>query len=260
MMETSRLSGMLLHLGPLEVKGSLMISVFLTIILAAIFGFYVLSRFWKGQQYRNDSDARRTDDQSKFLERQEPSISTWEAILEAIYQTMENSVGEIVGTHGQQVFPFVATMWIFILLANLIGLIPGLSSPTSDLSITGALAFLVFSSVHWFGIRIEGWKSYLRHYLSPSPILLPFHLISEVSRSLALAIRLFGNVMSLEMAAFLVVMVAGLLVPIPILALHIVEAVIQAYLFGILTLIYIAGALQSQERRRERKGDPQWQI
>ena len=85
-------------------------------------------------------------------------------------------------------------------------------------------------------------------------MLLPFHLVSEISRTLALAVRLFGNVMSLEIAAALVLLVAGLLVPIPLLMLHLIEAVIQAYLFGMLALIYIAGALQTQELRREKTG------
>lgn len=177
-----------------------------------------------------------------------------QTIVEGAYSAMSDAVRDVVGEHSEKVLPFIATLWIFILCANLIGLIPGLSSPTADLSVTAALAFLVFCSVHWFGIRTEGWRTYLKHYTTPNPILLPFHLISEISRTLALAVRLFGNVMSLEIAAVLVLMVAGLLVPVPLLMLHIVEALIQAYLFGMLALIYIAGALQSQELRREKKG------
>ena len=104
---------------------------------------------------------------------------------------------------------------------------------------------VVFGSVHWFGIRIHGLARYLRHYLEPNPLLLPFHLVSEVSRTIALAVRLFGNMFSLEMAALLVLLVAGLLVPVPVLLLHIVEALVQAYIFGMLALIYIAGGVQS---------------
>jgi len=130
-------------------------------------------------------------------------------------------------------------------------LIPGLHSPTGDLSVTSALAILVFLSVHWFGIRIQGLKKYLHHYLQPTPMLLPFHIVSEFTRTLALAIRLFGNVMSLEMAAMLIVMVAGFLAPIPILMLHIIEALVQAYIFGMLALIYLASAMQSQQLNSE---------
>ena len=105
----------------------------------------------------------------------------------------------------------------------------------------------MFFSVHWFGIKTLGLKNYLHHYLTPSPILLPFHIISEFTRTLALAIRLFGNMMSLEMAAMLILLVAGFLAPIPILMLHIIEALVQAYIFGMLALIYLAGAMQSQQ-------------
>jgi F-type H+-transporting ATPase subunit a len=131
------------------------------------------------------------------------------------------------------------------------GLVPGLHSPTRDLSATAALAVLVFLSTHWYGIRIEGTGSYLRHYLTPSPILLPFHIISEITRTIALAVRLFGNMMSLEMAALLILLVAGFLAPVPILMLHIIEALVQAYIFGMLALIYVAGGIQSQQHRHK---------
>jgi F-type H+-transporting ATPase subunit a len=173
--------------------------------------------------------------------------------LEGVVSTMENTIESVLPGKSGLVFPFIATLWIFILLANLTGIVPGLHSPTSDLSVTSSLAVLVFFSVHWFGVRSEGLKSYLKHYVTPSPILLPFHLISEVSRTLALAVRLFGNVMSLEIGYALILLVAGFLVPVPLLMLHLVEAVIQAYLFGMLALIYIAGGIQAQELRREKE-------
>jgi F-type H+-transporting ATPase subunit a len=171
-----------------------------------------------------------------------------QAMLEGVVGSMEEAIAAVAPSQALQLLPFVGTLWIYIVTANLIGLVPGLGSPTADLSETAALALLVFLSVHWFGIRNQGWK-YLRHYLSPSPILLPFHLLSEVSRTIALAMRLFGNIMSLELAVLLVLLVAGFLAPVPLLLLHIVEALVQAYIFGMLALIYIAGALQSQQTR-----------
>jgi len=170
-----------------------------------------------------------------------------QVVIEGIVAAMEEAVAQVAGSHSQRIMPFIASLWIFLVCGNLLGLVPGLDSPTRDLSVTTALAILVFLSVHWFGIRTQGLKQYLQHYLSPSPFLLPFHLISEVTRTVALAVRLFGNMMSLEMAAFLVLMVAGFLVPIPILMLHIVEALVQAYIFGMLALIYVAGGIQSHE-------------
>jgi F-type H+-transporting ATPase subunit a len=169
--------------------------------------------------------------------------------VEGIVSTIADAITAVAPQHGQRIMPFIASLWIYLVIANLVGLIPGAHSPTRDLSITAALAFLVFLSTHWFGFRIQGPKKYLRHYLSPSPILLPFHLIGEITRTIALAVRLFGNIMSLEMAALLILLVAGFLVPVPILMLHIIEALVQAYIFGMLALIYVAGAIQSQQPR-----------
>lgn len=174
--------------------------------------------------------------------------NAWRTMAETVYTVMENAVREVIPHQYAQVTPFIATLWIFLVVANLVGLIPGLHSPTADLSVTAALALLVFASVHWFGIRNRGLKPYLKHYLAPSPILLPFHLVSEITRTLALAIRLFGNIMSLEMAALLVLIVAGFLVPVPLLMLHIVEALVQAYIFGVLALLYIGSGLETQEQ------------
>lgn len=183
------------------------------------------------------------------------SPSLVQAMTEAIISAIEDAVAQVAGRHTQCIMPFIATLWIFLVCANLLGLVPGLDSPTRDLSVTTALAVTVFLSVHAFGIKAQGLRRYLHHYLTPSPILLPFHLISEVTRTVALAVRLFGNIMSLEMAALLVLMVAGFLVPIPILMLHIVEALVQAYIFGTLALIYVAGAIQSQEERQPEEGE-----
>jgi len=177
-----------------------------------------------------------------------------QTLVEAIVSMMEQAIRGVAPQHAQQILSFVGTLWVFIVIANLVGLIPGVHSPTRDLSATAALAFLVFLSVHWYGIRIQGLKNYLQHYLTPSPILLPFHLISEVTRTIALAVRLFGNMMSLEMVALLILLVAGFLVPVPILMLHIVEALVQAYIFGMLALIYVAGGLQAQQLRQQKQG------
>ncbi len=170
-----------------------------------------------------------------------------QTLAEGIVSVIDDAVSAVAPEQTREIMPFIATLWLFLIVANLVGLIPGLHSPTSDLSVTSALAVLVFFSVHWFGIKTLGIKNYLHHYLTPSPILLPFHIISEFTRTIALAIRLFGNMMSLEMAAMLILLVAGFLAPIPILMLHIIEALVQAYIFGMLALIYLAGAMQSQQ-------------
>lgn len=183
------------------------------------------------------------------------SPGRWQSVLEGAVLAMQGAIEDIAPGQSQRLLPFVGSLWIYLVFANLAGLIPGLHSPTGQLSVTSGLALLVFAATHWFGIREAGWLPYLRHYVQPNPILLPFNVISELSRTLALAVRLFGNIMSLEMAALLVLLVAGLLVPVPLLMLHVVEALVQAYIFGVLALVYIAGGLESHAAVRS-DGDP----
>ncbi len=165
---------------------------------------------------------------------------------EGIVSAMENAIQDVAPGQTGDILPFIGSLWIFLVMANLSSLIPGVHAPTDDLATTSALAVLVFFSVHWFGIRRQGLKGYLRHYLLPTPLLLPFNILSEITRTLTLAVRLFGNMMSLELAALLVLLVGGILIPIPILMLHIVEALVQAYIFGMLALVYIAGGMELQ--------------
>jgi len=178
-----------------------------------------------------------------------------QVVLEVAVEVMEDAVSQVAGDHTRRIMPFIASLWVFLIIANLLGLIPGLESPTRDLSVTSALAILVFFSVHWFGIRSRGLRNYLRHYLDSGIFMLPFEILSEITRTVALAVRLFGNMMSLEMAALMFLLLAGFLVPVPILMLHVVEALVQAYIFGMLALIYVAGGIQSQEERTSEQGD-----
>ena len=172
----------------------------------------------------------------------------WQSALEGCVVTIESAIEQVVPSAAvRTVLPFVATLWIYILVSNLSGLLPEMQSPTRDLSATAALAALVFVSTHWFGIRRIGLKAHLRHYVEPSYLLLPFNIIGEITRTLALAVRLFGNMMSLEIAALLVLLIAGFLVPVPLLVLHVVEALVQAYIFGMLALIYIGSAIEATE-------------
>ena len=173
--------------------------------------------------------------------------SRWQSALEGTVLALQGAIDDAAPGQSARLLPFIGTLWLFIAAANLVGLVPGVRAPTGELSLTVALALLVFGAVHWFGIRVDGVRAHLRHYLDPNPILLPFHVLGEVTRTLAMAVRLFGNLLSLEMAALLVLLVAGFLAPVPLLMLHIVEALVQAYIFGTLALVYIAGAMQSHE-------------
>jgi len=225
--ERSLLIEPVLQLGPLEITSTVVTT---WVIMAALWLFAWLF--------------------SRRLRREPGPLQT---AVEGIVSIMDDAVAAVAPQQAGRIMPFVGTLWIFLVIANLSGLLPGAHAPTRDLSATAALAFLVFLSTHWFGIRIEGLRRYLRHYLLPSPILLPFHIISEITRTVALAVRLFGNIMSLEMAAMLILLVAGFLAPVPILMLHIVEALVQAYIFGMLALIYVAGGIQSQHLRQQDK-------
>ena len=183
--------------------------------------------------------------------RDEPGML--QSALEGAVLAIESAIAAVYPQRPRMLVPFVGTLWVFLVAANLLGIVPGLHSPTRDLSLTAALALLVFLSVHWYGIRSDGLRHYLRHYLSPNPVMFPFHVMSELSRTVALAVRLFGNMASLEMAALMVLLLAGFLVPVPVLLLHVIEALVQAYIFGMLALVYIAGGIQSQELTKEKK-------
>ena len=220
-------AGVLFHLGPLPITDTVVTTWAIMLCFAA--AAWALSRWLR------------------------PEPLAWQVAVEAIVATIEAAIVEVLPGNARRVMPFVATLWLFVLAANLAGLVPGVHAPTRDLSATAALAVLVFGSTHWFGIRAKGLSGYLRHYVEPSVILMPFHVVSELTRTVALAIRLFGNMMSLEMAALLVLLIAGFLVPVPLLMLHVVEALVQAYIFGMLALIYIAGALEPVESEPARQ-------
>ncbi len=177
----------------------------------------------------------------------------WQAFLESAVVGVNNAIEEVLERDPWPFFPLIGTMWLLIGVANLVGLIPGLSSPTMDLSTTGALAAVSFMAVHYYGIRFMGLGPYVKHYMEPTWILLPFHVISELSRTIALMLRLFGNMLSGEMVAGILVVVAGFIVPVPFALLETVVAVLQAYIFGMLTLIFIAAGIRSMEHERKKE-------
>ncbi len=167
-----------------------------------------------------------------------------ERIIVAIKDTLENSAVIPVWS----LVPFIGTLWIFIGVMNLISLIPYFHNPTRDLSTTAALSVIVFFSIHYYGIRFGGLKNYLQRYIEPSVFLLPFNIFSDFSRIFAMAIRLFGNMLSWEMIIAILIVLAGFLVPVPMMILSIVGDLLHAYLFGLLAYIFIVGGLQAEER------------
>ncbi|GIT97852.1 F0F1 ATP synthase subunit A [Sulfurovum sp. TSL1] len=166
-----------------------------------------------------------------------------ERIVIAIEQTLENSVN----ISAWVLVPFIGTIWIYVGFMNLISLIPYFHNPTRDLSTTAALSVIVFFSIHYYGIKFSGFSGYLKKYIEPSIFLLPFNLFADISRIFAMAIRLFGNMLSWEMIVAILIALVGFLVPVPMILLSIVGDVLHAFLFGLLTYIFIIAGIQVEE-------------
>jgi F-type H+-transporting ATPase subunit a len=163
--------------------------------------------------------------------------------LEAVFEAIVKTVQDVLPLDPWLVVPMLGTLWILIGFSNLAGLVPGMKTPTADINTTFAFAVLSYAAAHVVGIASQGLRKYLSHYGEPTWIVLPFHLVAEVSRTVALAVRLFGNMLSGDMVAVIVLGIAGLLAPVPFALLHILIGLIQAYIFGMLTLVFIAGGL-----------------
>lgn len=180
-----------------------------------------------------------------------PRFSRLRSNLAVLYDALEQSVLDTTGVQGRGLVPLVLTQWLFIGLSNLIGLVPFVPSPTRDLSLTLALALIALGAGHVHAFRAHGF-GYLRQYFEPHWLLFPFNLIGEISRTVALALRLFGNMLSGTLILAIIAYLAGLLVPVPFMLLSVLTAVVQAYIFGVLTLVFAAGSMQAVTPRRRR--------
>lgn len=174
-----------------------------------------------------------------------PPISRWQNGLEVIVSWIRETIREAVGRDHGGYLPFIGTLFLFIAGVNVLSVVPGFQPPTASLSTTAALAACVFVAVPAFGIASQGVRGYLRQYLKPTPLMLPFHVIGELSRTLALAIRLFGNMTSGALIVAVLLSLAPLLFPIIMQALGLLVGLIQAYVFAILALVYIASATRA---------------
>ena len=174
----------------------------------------------------------------------ERTISRWQCSLEIIVTAIEKQIREVGEDQPEKYLPFLGTLFLFVATASLCTLIPGFTPPTGSLSTTAALALCVFVAVPFFGIREQGLGGYLRSYMKPTPIMLPFNIISELSRTLALAVRLFGNMMSGVMILAILLTITPYLFPIAMTALGLLTGMVQAYIFSILAAVYIAAATQ----------------
>jgi len=181
----------------------------------------------------------------------DPKRARWQNLLEIIVTTIEKQVEEVGLPNPRRYLGFLGTLLLFVAAASLCTVIPGYEPPTGSLSTTVALALCVMVAVPLFGIAEQGAGSYLKSYLKPTFIMLPFNIISEISRTLALAVRLFGNMMSGAMIIGILLTITPFVFPIVMTALGLLTGMVQAYIFFILATVYIAAATRTRGPKPE---------
>lgn len=177
--------------------------------------------------------------------------SRWQNILEIVVTGILAQIEDVGLDQPKKYLGFLGTLFLFIGMANLCIIIPGYEPPTGSLSTTAALALCVFVAVPLFGIEEQGVSNYLKTYTEPTIIMLPFNIISEISRTLALAIRLFGNIMSGSMIVAILLTITPFIFPDLMIALGLLIGMVQAYIFSILATVYIAAATRTSKSRSE---------
>lgn len=187
--------------------------------------------------------------------RDDDRMSRLQNLLEIVVSGIQQQIREISHQEPGLYLPFVGTLFLFILVSNLLAVVPGYVPPTASLSTTAALAACVFASVFLYGIRKRGLRGYFAQYLQPTPFMLPFNVIGEFSRTLALAVRLFGNMMSGAKIGAILLAITPLIFPVVMNVLGLLTGVIQAYIFGALAMVYIASATRVQEERAQKNAE-----
>jgi F-type H+-transporting ATPase subunit a len=177
------------------------------------------------------------------------TIPRLQNLMEVIVDSIRKQIGDVSGQRPAPYVPFIGTLFLLIAMSTLLGIIPGFTPPTASLSTTAALATCVFFAVPCFGIYRLGFANYVGQYLKPTWLMLPFNIVGELSRTLALAVRLYGNMMSGAVIAAVLLAFTPLFVPIVMQFLGLITGMIQAYIFAILAMVYIASATRSQKKR-----------
>ncbi len=180
-----------------------------------------------------------------------PSISRWQSLLEMLVTGIQSQLRDTGLPPTLRNVCFVGSLFVFLFTANLLTLVPGYVPPTASLSTTAALALIVFVAVPLFAIRDHGVANYLRTYLRPTPIMLPLNILNEISRTLALAVRLFGNMMSGTLVISMLLAIVPLFFPILMTILGLITGSIQAYIFSLLAAVYLTAATEVQKQGDE---------
>jgi F-type H+-transporting ATPase subunit a len=170
----------------------------------------------------------------------------WQNLLEILVTGIEKQIEDVGLRNAKKYLAFLGTLFLFVATASMFTVVPGYETPTGSLSTTVALALCVFVAVPLFGIEDQGVGGYLKTYVEPTPIMLPFNVISELSRTLALAVRLFGNMMSGAMIISILLTITPFFFPVVMTALGLLTGMVQAYIFTILAAVYIAAAIQTR--------------
>jgi len=182
----------------------------------------------------------------------ERNVGRVQQVIEAMLNWLGDEIQGIVGRDPQPFIPLIASLFIFILASNFVSFISSfftvLKPPTADIRTTAALATVVFLAVPFYGIAITGTLNYLKTYIQPVWIMLPFNIISDLSRTLALAVRLFGNILSGEILFGVILSLVPFLLPLPLMFLSLITGTIQAYIFAVLTIVYVGGAVRVVEK------------
>ncbi len=174
-------------------------------------------------------------------------ITRWQNLLEILILFIRRQIGEVGLRKPDRYLGFLMTLFLFTAFSTVCTIFPGYESPTSSLSTTAALAVCVFIAVPVYGIAEKGVAGYLKRYIEPTPLMLPFNIITDLSRTLALAIRLFGNMVSDTMIVAILLAVAPLVFPVVIQVLGLLTGLVQAYIFTVLAMVYIAAAVSGRE-------------
>lgn len=174
---------------------------------------------------------------------------TLQIAAEALVTWLDGEIRNIIGDRPERYLPLIATLFVFILTLNLASNLPGVESPTADLATTAALALIVFFAVPVYGIASKGLLGYLGVYLKPVPFMLPFNIIGELSRTISLAFRLFGNMMSGGLIVGVLILIVPIIAPAAMMALGLIVSIVQAYIFAVLAMVYIGGAVRVEKKR-----------
>jgi len=178
---------------------------------------------------------------------QRSPTGTAAALAQLTVEWLDGLVRDVTGRAEPAIVTLSGSLFLFIAACNLSGQLPGVHPPTASLATTSALAAVVFLAVPVAGIRARGVRGYLLGYFRPNPLLAPLHVISELSRTLALSVRLFGNIMSGHLVVALLVALTGFLVPMPLMALDVLIGLLQAYIFAVLATVYVGAAVRAGE-------------